>query len=453
MSARARTYRFGKSSLTLCFGDLTTSHAQALVNSQDTYISMAAGVGAALLAAGGESIAIEAAKKVPAAVGDVVITSAGSLPAQYVFHAITLGSSDLPPGDIVTQTTRRCMQLVDHLGLSSIAFPAIGAGMAGFPYEEVAARMADVIVDSLVQNKRAIDVTLFLHDHTGNMTELDFIRFFEEFAARAPKVASHLSEPTAAPASPAMDVATVAVQTEEEWRNLRVHNIRRALASLEEQRGKLEQRLIGLLETAEAVHDQGIRSALNENQELRLQYLAELRSLSAQTGQPQPGVITGPPRVFLSSTSADLKPHREAVRDAISRCDLLFRGMEHFGADPSGSPPATVIVDEVRRADIYVGLFGVRYGSIDAATGLSMTELEFREAEAHKKPMLLYVIDEDAPVSVAHIEKDPESYRKLTDLKQHILAKYVPYLFRSVQDLARQVYADLQKVKPSSSDG
>ena len=250
-----------------------------------------------------------------------------------------------------------------------------------------------------------------------------------------------------------MDAAMVAAQTEEDWRGLRVNNIRRLLGSLEEQRGKLEQRLIGLLETAEPAHDQGIRIALNENQELRLQYLAELRSLSAQTGQAQPSVVTGPRRVFLSSTSADLKPYREAVRDAISRCDLLFRGMEHFGADPSGSPPAAVIIKEVRRADIYVGLFGVRYGSIDAATGLSMTELEFREAEARKKPMLLYVIHEDSPVSVAHIEKDPESYRKLTALKQHILAKYVPYLFRTVEDLARQVYADLQKMKPSSSDG
>ena len=110
--------------------------------------------------------------------------------------------------------------------------------------------------------------------------------------------------------------------------------------------------------------------------------------------------MTGPPRVFLSSTSADPEPHRKAVRDAISRRDFLFRGMEHFGADLTGVPPASVIVDEVRRADIYVGLFGVRYGSVDAATGLSMTELEFREAETHKKPMLLYVIHEEAPVQL-----------------------------------------------------
>ena len=103
--------------------------------------------------------------------------------------------------------------------------------------------------------------------------------------------------------------------------------------------------------------------------------------------------------------------------------------------------------------DIYVGLFGVRYGSIDAATGLSMTELEFQEAETRKKPTLLYVIHEEAPVSVAQIEKDSESHRKLAALKQHILAKYVPYLFRGVEDLARQVYTDLQKVKPSSNDG
>src|SRR5262245_9234950 len=104
-----RTYRFGISSFTIRFGDLTTSLAQALVNSQNTYISMEAGVGAAILAAGGQSIAIDASKMVPAAVGNVVVTSAGSLPAQYVFHAITLGSSELSPGDIVTRVTRRCM--------------------------------------------------------------------------------------------------------------------------------------------------------------------------------------------------------------------------------------------------------------------------------------------------------------------------------------------------------
>jgi hypothetical protein len=113
--------------------------------------------------------------------------------------------------------------------------------------------------------------------------------------------------------------------------------------------------------------------------------------------------------VFVSSTYRDLVEYRATVKDAISRADMFFRGMEHFGASADGLPPASVIVDEVRKADAYLGIFGVRYGSIDPVTGLSMTELEFREAETSKKQMLLYVIHEDATVAAGLVETDPES--------------------------------------------
>jgi hypothetical protein len=154
--------------------------------------------------------------------------------------------------------------------------------------------------------------------------------------------------------------------------------------------------------------------------------------------------------VFVSSSNLDLAAHRAAIKDAIARCDLFFRGMEHFGATADGLPPAKLIVEEVRKADVYLGVFGVRYGSLDPVTGLSMTELEFREAETGKKPMLLYVMHQEAPVPVAHIETDAEGYRKLAALKVHILKQYVPYMFRSVEDLGRQTQLDLAKLKVST---
>lgn len=86
-----RTYQFGKSRLTLCFGDITNSDAQVIVSSGDYYLTMGGGVSAAILKAGGNSIALDASKKVPAEVGDVVVTNAGTLAAQYVFHAVTIG--------------------------------------------------------------------------------------------------------------------------------------------------------------------------------------------------------------------------------------------------------------------------------------------------------------------------------------------------------------------------
>lgn len=446
----ARTYQFGRSQLTIRFGNIVAAEAQVIVSSDDYYITMGGGVSAAILNAGGGAIPLDAAKKVPAALGDVVVTTAGALKAQYVFHAITIGPNpeNLSHGTIVERTTRRCMRLLEGLQLSSIAFPAIGAGVAGFSVEDVAARMAEVVAEELAARAGAVDVGIYLFDRFERMAEMDFVRFFEEFAARAPHVAKKATVKAQASSAPPPSFADLAAETQEEYKRRRIHNLRRLLAELEDQRGKLEVKLIGLLGADLVSDEQVVRKALGENQELRLQYLNELKSYIAESGEaPTVARSTGSLTVFVSSTSLDLAAHRTAVKDAIARCDLFFRGMEHFGAEPNGLPPAKLIVEEVRKADVYLGVFGVRYGSLDPATGLSMTELEFREAETGKKPMLLYVMHQEAPVPVAHIETDTEGHRKLAALKAHILGQYVPYLFRSAEDLGRQSQIDLAKLK------
>src|SRR5687767_10867044 len=88
---QARTYQFGPSQLSIRFGNIVTAEAQVIVSSDDHYITMGSGVSAAILRAGGGAIPLDARKKVPAALGDVVVTTAGALKAQYVFHAITIG--------------------------------------------------------------------------------------------------------------------------------------------------------------------------------------------------------------------------------------------------------------------------------------------------------------------------------------------------------------------------
>ena len=181
---KKRSYTVGVSSLTIEFGDLTKSSADVVVSSDDSYITMGGGVSAAILRAGGQSILVDASKKVPASLGDVVITAAGLLPAKHVFHAITIGNGNLPPSDIVSKATRRSLELLDVLGLTSIAFPAIGAGVAGFEIKEVAIQMAQVIVGFMAACPRNIDITLYLYDRFRRMEPIDFLEFFEEFAAR-----------------------------------------------------------------------------------------------------------------------------------------------------------------------------------------------------------------------------------------------------------------------------
>jgi len=449
----ARSYQFGDSKLTIRFGDITSSDAQVLVSSDDCYISMGGGVSAAILRAGGGTIALDAAKKVPASLGDIVATSAGTLPAHYIFHAITIGTppENLSGREVVEKVTRRCMQLLDVLQLTSIAFPAIGAGVAGFSYDEVAVCMAEVISEELMKRKAAVDATIFLFDRFGRMDEGEFVSFFEAFAERTPRIAKNVVLGSAVETTSKVTCVDLAAETADEYKRRRLHNLRKLLADLEDRRVQLETELISLLGKG-GLQEGKTRQTLKENQELRLQYLGELNSYMAEDVGTK--VASAPPlSVFVSSTYKDLKEYRSAVKDSISKCDLFFRGMESFGADPSGLPPASLIIREVRRADVYLGIFGVRYGSIDPVTGLSMTELEFREAETSSKPMLLYVIHEDAPVAVAHIESDPEAHRRLVTLKAHILSKYVPYMFHNISDLERQAYADLRSLKEKPIHG
>lgn len=158
------------------------------------------------------------------------------------------------------------------------------------------------------------------------------------------------------------------------------------------------------------------------------------------------GLGSGPRKIFVSSTYKDLVEHRRAVLEQVVRRDLLFRGMEHFGADPENQPPAEKIVREVRESDVYVGIFGVRYGFVDPQSGVSMTELEFNEAETLDKPKLLYVLHEDAEVKRSYLEAEPEKQAKLQALLKRIKSKYVVYPFRTIEDLAKQVYEDLGKL-------
>ena len=124
-----RTYQVGRSTRSIVFGDITTSKAEVLVSSDDSQLSMGGGVSASIRRAAGQGILIEIGKRGRAKLGDVVVTSAGLLPAKYIFHAVTIGEGEVAVDEVVANATRRSLTLLRELGLSSIAFPAIGAGL------------------------------------------------------------------------------------------------------------------------------------------------------------------------------------------------------------------------------------------------------------------------------------------------------------------------------------
>lgn len=293
-----RTYNIGNSTLTLEFGDITASVADVLVSSDDAYLSMGGGVSAAIYRAGGETIMRDAAKKIPARLGDVVVTSAGALRAMHIFHAITIGDGSLTPQDIVSGATRRCLDLLQALGLRSIAFPSIGAGVAGFAYQEVAVQMADVIVDVLKDNVRSIDVTIFLYDRFHRMQPIDYIDFFEHFAVRTRGLGQALKRgapPRKAHGRPSAD-RTRRVSKQEKRRKLI-----EKLGDLDRERQQLEAQLAeykGSLSKKEVTR---VEKRLQEVHVQRVGVLSEVKT-------PPPPRRTS---VFVSYAHADEKLRKE----------------------------------------------------------------------------------------------------------------------------------------------
>lgn len=148
--------------------------------------------------------------------------------------------------------------------------------------------------------------------------------------------------------------------------------------------------------------------------------------------------------VFVSSTYEDLKPYRSAVQNSLHRLETIVRGMEYFGSKP-GSP-----VDEclkaVRSCKIYIGIFAMRYGSIDDKSDKSMTHLEYEEAQKAELPTLIYFLDEENQPVLPKFVDTGEKATKLQELKAELKKRFVVSFFTSPEDLSRRISQDLPEV-------
>lgn len=152
-------------------------------------------------------------------------------------------------------------------------------------------------------------------------------------------------------------------------------------------------------------------------------------------------------RVFVSSTYEDLKPYRVAVKEAIVRLEHIPRGMEYFGSKP-GSPKDECLAS-VRSCEVYIGVFAMRYGSVDEQTGKSMTHLEYEEALSLGIPTLIYLMDEQKqPVLSDHFDTG-ENAENLRRLKEELKQRSTVSFFTTPDDLARRVSQDLPPVVAS----
>lgn len=140
-------------------GDITEQpDVDAIVNAANTDLILGAGVAGAIRRKGGEAVDREARAQGPISLGEAVSTTAGHLPNRYVIHAAAMGyrkedelvpkrPGSLTSDEIIFESTQSSLRQANQLHLKSIAFPALGTGVAGFPVEECAEVMIDAVKD------------------------------------------------------------------------------------------------------------------------------------------------------------------------------------------------------------------------------------------------------------------------------------------------------------------
>jgi O-acetyl-ADP-ribose deacetylase (regulator of RNase III) len=126
-------------------GDITQVDAEAIVNAANSQLWMGGGVAGAIKRAGGSEIETEAMAQGPIQPGESVITTAGSLPApiKWVVHAATMGPDLQTSEDYIRAATRSALAAAVRVGAKSIAMPAFGTGVGGFPIDLAADVMAE----------------------------------------------------------------------------------------------------------------------------------------------------------------------------------------------------------------------------------------------------------------------------------------------------------------------
>jgi O-acetyl-ADP-ribose deacetylase (regulator of RNase III) len=178
-------YDIGSRTLEVVYGDLVSITADVLVSSDDNYLTMGGGVSAGILRAGGDAVREHAGKFVPShrtsplRRGDVVVTTAGRLPSKFIFHAVMIDhdAGQRPTVDTIREATSRAMVLADGLQVGSIAFPALGTGVGGFPFNIAADAMVRTIVEHLDRASHVERVSIALRARAG-VVEADLNTFY-----------------------------------------------------------------------------------------------------------------------------------------------------------------------------------------------------------------------------------------------------------------------------------
>jgi O-acetyl-ADP-ribose deacetylase len=145
-------------------GDLTDSDADAIVNAANNDLMLGGGVAGAIRRKGGPSIQAECDKIGPIPLGEAAVTGGGNLRARHVIHAASMRLGEATAEANLRASTRNALARARELNVKSIAFPAIGTGIAGFPLTRCAEVMLAEVREHLASSTSLERVEFILFD-------------------------------------------------------------------------------------------------------------------------------------------------------------------------------------------------------------------------------------------------------------------------------------------------
>lgn len=148
-------------------GDLTEQDVDAIVNAANNDLVLGAGVAGAIRRRGGPSIQDECDAHGPVKVGEAAITGAGQLKARHVIHAASMALGGRTTATSLNASMSATFEIAHRSGIDTIAVPAVGTGIAGFPLDECARVMAASLRRALNAGWEPSEVRFVLYDETA----------------------------------------------------------------------------------------------------------------------------------------------------------------------------------------------------------------------------------------------------------------------------------------------
>jgi O-acetyl-ADP-ribose deacetylase (regulator of RNase III) len=161
-------------------GDLVEQDVDAIVNAANNDLILGAGVAGAIRNRGGAAIQRECDAHGPIRVGEAAITGGGELLAHHVIHAASMGLGGRTTSHSLRSSMSHAFRLAHEHSVRTIAIPAVGTGIAGFPIDECAGIMAECLRDALTSGWTPQEVRfVLLGEAARNAFEGPFVALFQ----------------------------------------------------------------------------------------------------------------------------------------------------------------------------------------------------------------------------------------------------------------------------------